>query len=121
MSRNSSTIAKPPLSEEQKKANHIASEQQRRQTIRGVFDQLSEIVPGMQGEARSEAKVLQATVDYMEAENETKTELKRRALDAGMSEGDFEQLYRDEEEAVVGNGFTHGSDGVAPVKARGHK
>ncbi|KAM7223492.1 hypothetical protein V8F06_000966 [Rhypophila decipiens] len=34
--------------------------------IREGFDKLSTIVPGLEGQARSEALVLRSTVDYME-------------------------------------------------------
>ncbi|KAK4117368.1 hypothetical protein N656DRAFT_698681 [Canariomyces notabilis] len=54
-----------PLTEAEKKANHIASaEQKRRQAIREGFDRLSEIVPGLKGQARSEALVLKKTLDF---------------------------------------------------------
>ncbi|KAK8163676.1 hypothetical protein IWX90DRAFT_236427 [Phyllosticta citrichinensis] len=56
---------KPRLTEEEKKSNHIASEQKRRQAIRQGFDQLASIVPGMEGQGRSEAVVLEATVKYI--------------------------------------------------------
>ncbi|KAM7202445.1 hypothetical protein V8F33_002853 [Rhypophila sp. PSN 637] len=54
------------LTEEEKKNNHIASEQKRRMAIREGFDKLSTIVPGLEGQARSEALVLRSTVNYME-------------------------------------------------------
>lgn len=47
------------LSESQKKANHIASEQKRRQNIRIGFDQLIDIVPSLNHGNRSEALILQ--------------------------------------------------------------
>jgi Helix-loop-helix DNA-binding domain len=53
---------KPPhelLTEAEKKANHIASEQKRRQNIRVGFDQLVEIVPTLSQSHRSEAIILQ--------------------------------------------------------------
>ncbi|GAB1311235.1 Transcription factor [Madurella fahalii] len=53
-----------PLTEAEKKANHIASEQKRRQAIREGFDRLSEIVPGLKGQARSEALVLNKTLAF---------------------------------------------------------
>jgi len=56
---------KPRLSEHEKKANHIASEQKRRQAIREGFDRLTELVPGLEGQGRSESVVLKKTVDYM--------------------------------------------------------
>jgi hypothetical protein len=53
---------KPPhelLTEAEKKANHIASEQKRRQNIRVGFDQLVDIVPTLSQSHRSEAIILQ--------------------------------------------------------------
>jgi hypothetical protein len=41
------------------------SEQKRRQAIREGFDRLTELVPGLQGQGRSEGLVLKRTVDYM--------------------------------------------------------
>lgn len=55
---------KPRLTDEQKKTNHITSEQNRRNFLRQQFDRLSEIVPGTQGKARSEAVVLEKLVNY---------------------------------------------------------
>ncbi|GAP88116.1 putative helix-loop-helix DNA-binding domain-containing protein [Rosellinia necatrix] len=56
---------KPRLTEEEKKQNHIASEQKRREAIRAGFDRLCELVPGLEGQGRSEGLVLKRTVDYM--------------------------------------------------------
>ncbi|CAO2658103.1 Nn.00g073630.m01.CDS01 [Neocucurbitaria sp. VM-36] len=56
---------RPRLSEAQKKENHIRSEQKRREAIREGFDRLASIVPGMEGQGRSEAVVLEATIKYM--------------------------------------------------------
>lgn len=47
------------LTDAEKKANHIASEQKRRQNIRLGFDQLIEIVPALNSGNRSEALILQ--------------------------------------------------------------
>jgi hypothetical protein len=40
-------------------------EQKRRQAIREGFDRLTELVPGLEGQGRSESVVLKKTVDYM--------------------------------------------------------
>ncbi|KAI9752237.1 MAG: hypothetical protein M4579_005713 [Chaenotheca gracillima] len=53
------------LTEAEKKLNHIASEQKRRKAIRDGFDRLTELVPGIEGQARSESIVLQRSVEYM--------------------------------------------------------
>ncbi|KAK9687331.1 Transcription factor, variant 2 [Basidiobolus ranarum] len=47
------------LTEEEKKANHIASEQKRRQNIRIGFEQLVDIVPTLSQCHRSESAILQ--------------------------------------------------------------
>ncbi|KAJ1891667.1 Transcription factor, partial [Coemansia sp. IMI 209127] len=53
------------LTENEKKANHIASEQKRRQNIRVGYDQLIQIVPTLTPSQRSEALILQKTVEYV--------------------------------------------------------
>ncbi|KAG2175009.1 hypothetical protein INT43_006071 [Umbelopsis isabellina] len=72
---------KPPhelLSEAEKKANHIASEQKRRQNIRVGFDQLVEIVPALSQSHRSEALILQKSVDHIHKLVAAKNDLKER-------------------------------------------
>ncbi|OQE38418.1 hypothetical protein PENCOP_c008G05819 [Penicillium coprophilum] len=56
---------KPRLTDQEKKSNHIASEQKRRAAIREGFDRLTELVPGLEGQGRSESIVLQKTVDFI--------------------------------------------------------
>ncbi|KAI0397477.1 hypothetical protein F5Y17DRAFT_373945 [Xylariaceae sp. FL0594] len=56
---------KPRLTEEEKKLNHIASEQKRREAIRAGFDRLCDLVPGLEGQGRSEGLVLKRTVEFM--------------------------------------------------------
>lgn len=46
------------LTEQEKKNNHIASEQKRRNAIRDGFDKLTELIPGCEGQGRSEGMVL---------------------------------------------------------------
>ena len=46
------------LTEQEKKSNHIASEQKRRNAIRDGFDRLTELIPGCEGQGRSEGMVL---------------------------------------------------------------
>lgn len=52
------------LTEEEKKKNHINSEKKRRAGIRGGFDVLSEMIPGFEGMARSEGRVVAGAVEY---------------------------------------------------------
>jgi heteromeric Ino2p/Ino4p transcription factor len=56
---------KPRLTEAQKKENHIRSEQKRREAIREGFDRLASIVPGLEGQGRSEAVVLGGAIKLM--------------------------------------------------------
>ncbi|KAJ9628729.1 hypothetical protein H2203_002631 [Taxawa tesnikishii (nom. ined.)] len=90
---------KPRLSEQQKKENHIASEQKRRQAIREGFDRIADIVPGMKGLGRSEAVVLQTTVKFMREQIAHKEMLRAKATkELGISNSDFESMYKEEAE-----------------------
>jgi hypothetical protein len=53
----------------------ICLEQKRRQAIREGFDRLTELVPGLEGQGRSESVVLKKTVDYMRAQLEERRKL----------------------------------------------
>ncbi|PGH35361.1 hypothetical protein GX50_01825 [[Emmonsia] crescens] len=66
---------KPRLTEQEKKNNHIASEQKRRAAIREGFDRLTELVPGLEGQGRSEGVVLRKTVDFMQLKLQERREL----------------------------------------------
>jgi hypothetical protein len=66
---------KPRLTEQEKKHNHIASEQKRRAAIREGFDRLTELVPGLEGQGRSESVVLQKTLEFMRLQVQERREL----------------------------------------------
>ncbi|KAH8699037.1 hypothetical protein BGW36DRAFT_396643 [Talaromyces proteolyticus] len=66
---------KPRLTEQEKKNNHIASEQKRRAAIREGFDRLTELVPGLEGQGRSESVVLKKTVDFLRLKLQERQEL----------------------------------------------
>ena len=66
---------KPRLTEQEKKNNHIASEQKRRAAIREGFDRLTELVPGLEGQGRSESVVLKNTVEFMRQKLQERREL----------------------------------------------
>lgn len=78
------------LTEEEKKKNHINSEKKRRAGIRGGFDVLSEMIPGFEGMARSEGRVVAGAVDYglelIRERNQLISELESRGVhvDDGM-------------------------------------
>jgi hypothetical protein len=66
---------KPRLTEMEKKHNHIASEQKRRAAIREGFDRLTELVPGLEGQGRSESVVLQKTLEFMRRQMQERRQL----------------------------------------------
>ncbi|KAI8982499.1 hypothetical protein BDB01DRAFT_723653 [Pilobolus umbonatus] len=76
------------LTDSQKKANHIASEQKRRQNIRIGFDQLIDIVPSLNHGNRSEALILQKSVDHIRHLISIKSSLKNQVRDLHGTLGD---------------------------------
>lgn len=58
-------------------------EQKRRQAIREGFDRLTELVPGLEGQGRSEGLVLQRTVKYMREQLEERRKIVERVEAAG--------------------------------------
>ncbi|KAL9545118.1 hypothetical protein MBANPS3_007295 [Mucor bainieri] len=85
------------LSESQKKANHIASEQKRRQNIRIGFDQLIDIVPSLNHGNRSEALILQKYhIRYLiSMKNELKNQV--RDLQGTLGETNYEEDSSEDE------------------------
>lgn len=66
------------LSEEQKKLNHINSEQRRRDAIRDAFDNLLSIVPSLRSESASRAIRVDHAIRWLEELLDGNEELKRR-------------------------------------------
>jgi heteromeric Ino2p/Ino4p transcription factor len=83
---------RPRLTEQEKKNNHIASEQKRRQAIREGFDRLTELVPGLEGQGRSESVVLRKSVDFMRKEVEERRKLVARIEALG---GEVPENYKE--------------------------
>ncbi|KAF1998592.1 hypothetical protein P154DRAFT_523868 [Amniculicola lignicola CBS 123094] len=81
---------RPRLTEAQKKENHIRSEQKRREAIREGFDRLASIVPGMEGQGRSEAVVLEATIKFMQEKIVERQALIEEAKAKGIDTTEFE-------------------------------
>ncbi|CAK7906116.1 protein Ino4p [[Candida] anglica] len=55
------------LTEEEKKAHHIASEQKRRENIRSEFDRIVSLTPTLtSSENRSELNILTKSADYID-------------------------------------------------------
>lgn len=102
---------RPRLTDAEKKQNHIISEQKRRLAIRQGFDRLASLVPGMQGQGRSEALVLNNGVDAIKYQTALKAKLKKRIMSAhpDMSEVEFEQHY---DQFLVGAFVTANGTGV---------
>ena len=98
---------KPRLTEQEKKNNHIASEQKRRQAIREGFDRLANLVPGMEGQGRSESLVLNAAIVHMKDELEQYRQLMAQAQAAGVDVKDIEipDLEPPAENGANGGGF----------------
>ncbi|RDW75562.1 hypothetical protein BP5796_06383 [Coleophoma crateriformis] len=68
-SSEASSAVKPArenLTEDQKRENHIKSEQKRRTLIREGFDDLGELVPGLRGGGFSKSAVLVMAADWLE-------------------------------------------------------
>jgi heteromeric Ino2p/Ino4p transcription factor len=78
------TSDRPRLTEAQKKENHIRSEQKRREAIRDGFDRLAAIVPGMEGQGRSEAVVLDASLKLMRDKIVQRSEIIAKAKAKGV-------------------------------------
>lgn len=97
--KNSAISSSPPasakerLTDNQKKTNHIESEKKRREAIRRNFERLSHIVPNMEGQARSEAIMLEATVKYIELELQKKAAIQRLALERGWTQEQINEVY----------------------------
>ncbi|ORY02222.1 hypothetical protein K493DRAFT_200507, partial [Basidiobolus meristosporus CBS 931.73] len=67
------------LTEEEKRANHIASEQKRRNMIRTGFRDLSEIVPSLRDMNNSKSTILFKAVDFIKRLERKNQRLKNKA------------------------------------------
>lgn len=63
-------------------------EQKRRQAIREGFDRLTELVPGLEGQGRSESIVLNKTVSYMRQQLREREQLVERIEQLGGNAND---------------------------------
>lgn len=99
--RSPNTPAKQRLTDEQKKKHHIESEKKRREAIRSGFDRLCGIVPGTEGLGRSEAVVLQSTVQYMKEQIAEKERLTHVAMHQGnWAKNTVDDVYRQTEKEI---------------------
>ncbi len=74
-SPSQATSRRPRLSEAEKKANHVSSEQKRRQKIRDAYLRISKLVPGAEGKERSEEALLRLYLAYVRQLTERRQEL----------------------------------------------
>ncbi|ESZ90615.1 hypothetical protein SBOR_9003 [Sclerotinia borealis F-4128] len=74
-------ISRENLTENQKRENHIKSEQKRRTLIREGFEDLGELVPGLRGGGFSKSAILVMTADWLE-ELMQGNEVLRQRIDA---------------------------------------
>ena len=65
-SQQNSKAVKENLTEEQKRSNHILSEQKRRNLIREGFDDLCSLVPGLRGGGFSKSAMLTQAADWLD-------------------------------------------------------
>ena len=99
---------KPRLTEQEKKSNHIASEQKRRQAIREGFDEIADLTPGMRGQGRSEAMVLQNATAHMRRLLAERWRLVQAVRERGGEPGDGEM---DAGTMELGRSFAAEEDG----------
>jgi Helix-loop-helix DNA-binding domain len=94
-SKSSNNTLKPRLTAHQKSDNHKEAENRRRNGIRDQYVALSHLVPGTEGQAKSEEKMLVKTAEYMKQLLED-----RRALTAQLESigGDANDLMLSDSE-----------------------
>ncbi|KAI9494858.1 helix-loop-helix DNA-binding domain-containing protein, partial [Zychaea mexicana] len=63
--RKRSKTSRELLTEDEKRANHIASEQKRRSTIRNGFKDLTDLIPTLKNINNSKSTVLFKAVDFI--------------------------------------------------------
>jgi hypothetical protein len=84
---SNSKLSRENLSEEQKRSNHILSEQKRRNLIKQGFDDLCDLVPELQGGGFSKSAMLIQAADYLEEILRGNDDLKAQLADLRAGEG----------------------------------
>lgn len=90
---------KPKLTAEQKKQRHAAEQRKYLDAVRRGLYELSELVPGMQGQSRHEGMLLQAAVKELNKLLAEKERLRGMAHKRGMTDEDFEKAYQGAKQA----------------------
>ena len=84
---NAASRARENLTEDQKRENHIRSEQKRRTLIREGFEDLNELVPGLKQGGFSKSAVLGMTADWLEELVRGNERLKERCEELSTGRG----------------------------------
>lgn len=104
---------KPRLSEQEKKNNHIASEQKRRQAIREGFDEIADLTPGLSGHGRSEAMVLEGASRFLKSLLAERWKLLQQAQEQGLDTRKYQMdqgTMRLAEEAYLEENYRYNGD-----------
>lgn len=83
----SSKRIKKILDEREKRANHTASEQKRRNTIRAALDEISQIVPGLQDTNINKSTILFKAAEYIQYLNRRSYRLRERVAELHQKAG----------------------------------
>ncbi|KAL2113959.1 hypothetical protein VUR80DRAFT_1537 [Thermomyces stellatus] len=95
---------KSRLTEAEKRHNHVASEKKRREAIRLAFDRLTTLVPGIEGQGRSEGLVLQKTAEYLHAQLEENRRLVEELERRGGEVPEDLKMYKTQADRPVDEG-----------------
>ncbi|CEG71144.1 hypothetical protein RMATCC62417_06928 [Rhizopus microsporus] len=129
---NSVTLAKKRhrdlLSDDQKRANHIASEQKRRNMIRSGFRELTELIPTLKNINNSKSTILFKSVDYikqLEKRNKILKErllllqqkLKQKQLKKALKQQQLQQQQQQQQHPMTYNSISIPSDTVNTMPA----
>ncbi|KAI9312468.1 Myc-type, basic helix-loop-helix domain-containing protein, partial [Dichotomocladium elegans] len=66
------------LTEEEKRTNHIASEQKRRNTIRNGFKEMTDIIPTLKNVNHSKSTILFKAAEYIRYLDKRNEELRKK-------------------------------------------
>lgn len=94
--KKASKSAKPRLTASQKNTNHKDAENKRRNAIRERFTELSKMVPGAEGQERSEQVMLGKTAEYLKDILQQQRELEALASQRGIVVDDPKKLRDDD-------------------------
>lgn len=120
--------SKPRLTANQKSDNHKEAENRRRNGIRDQYIALSHLVPGTEGQAKSEEKMLVKTAEYMKQLLEDRRTLTAQLQAIGGDVGDLllsdsewggpewdprceKEYQRKKEERIADQGYDEADDG----------